>query len=161
VENSHCHEADISSASQEIICSLWNSKLRYGDHNSPPPVPTLSQMISVHDLPYCFLKIRFNITAPSTHSLTICRMLIFTMGTLAHLQAVSDGLLLRSIPGGRLLRPKPEEAWWLGDKDRFNVTTGVIGLHNTAIPLKWRNFKANNFRLTRLKKKKVNEGTLK
>jgi hypothetical protein len=54
------------SASQNIICLLWNPKVHYLVHKNPPLVPVLTHMHPVHNFPPHFPKIQSNIIFPST-----------------------------------------------------------------------------------------------
>ena len=62
MEQAPSWEANKSSASHEIPCIVWNAKVYYHIHKTPPPNPVLSQISRVHKTPSHFLKIHFNIS---------------------------------------------------------------------------------------------------
>jgi len=65
MDKSHFWEVNIHAASQEIPFPLWNLKVHYCVHRSPPLIPTLSQMNPVHTFPPYFPKIHSDVILPS------------------------------------------------------------------------------------------------
>jgi hypothetical protein len=69
LEYSPFWEARNPSASQQNPCLLWNLKVHYHVHKSPPLIPALCQKKPIQILtPYCF-KIHFNIILPASPGL--------------------------------------------------------------------------------------------
>jgi hypothetical protein len=71
MQQSSYSEADSLSATQQIPRLLWNTKFHYHIHNSPPLVPILRQMNSVHTFPPYFPKVHSYISFPSTISSSV------------------------------------------------------------------------------------------
>jgi hypothetical protein len=66
MEQSPSWEANGFAASQEILSILWNPKVHYRIHKSPPPLSILRQLNPVHTPTSYFLKIYLNIILLST-----------------------------------------------------------------------------------------------
>jgi len=63
--------ANSSSVSQEIPCTLCNPKVHYHVNNTPPLTPIVSQMYPVHAIPTYLFKFHFRIMLPSISFLQV------------------------------------------------------------------------------------------
>jgi hypothetical protein len=66
MELSPSWEAANSEATPELPSILWNPKVHYHAHKSPPLVPPLSHIDPVYTIPFHLSKIYFNIVHPPT-----------------------------------------------------------------------------------------------
>jgi hypothetical protein len=78
MELSPSSEAASRAAAQEFPNILYNLKVQYRVHRSPPMVPTLSQINPVHTPPSYLSNIYFNIILPPTSVSSLWLTLLYT-----------------------------------------------------------------------------------
>ena len=112
IEQCHPWESYVAWASKEIPRVLWAPEVHCRIHNSPPPLPVLSQSNWIHAAPSHFLEIYFNITLPST-----TRSPKFSVPFIFSRQKPYS--LLLSSPAYHIPRPShssrfdhPNSSWW-------------------------------------------------
>jgi hypothetical protein len=92
------------SATKQSPSVLWNPKVHRRVHNSPPPVPILSQINPIYILLTYFAKINFSIVLPSTTRSSEC--------SLPCRPANENSLLISHLPHARYM-PRPSQIPWL------------------------------------------------
>jgi len=65
MEQSPCRQVNTHSATREIFCPLWDPKVYYRVHNSPPLIPVLIHTNPAHIFLSYFHMIHSSIILPS------------------------------------------------------------------------------------------------
>jgi len=108
-------EANRFSANQEIPRILWNLKVHYSIHKSPPPVPILSQLDPVHPPTFYFQKIHLNIILTSTPGLVSFLFLSFRF---PHQNPVRNSTIFLHAPPISFFSILSPEWYWVSNTDR-------------------------------------------
>jgi hypothetical protein len=126
-------KADSHSASQKIPRLLWNLAVQYRLHKSPPLLPTLSQLYSVHTFPSISrCPGRSKDSNSEAQCITFRNKLPFFLRSSRGPTLIGCPRMLtqyiRSYPsicGGRTLQPQPEDAPCRGNK---GPATAILSL---------------------------------
>jgi hypothetical protein len=112
MEQSPSSEGTPFSASQEIYRILWKPKDHYRNHNSPPPVPTLSQINPFHPTTSHFLKIHFNIILPSAPGFPKWFLSLRSSSPQCCIHLSSPPYVLQPRPSHSSSFDHPKSIWW-------------------------------------------------
>jgi len=143
MEQSLSWEANSSSSSEEIPHILWSPKVHHHIHNSPPPVPVLSQINPVRATPSHFLKIHFNIIILSTFW---CSNLSLTL-RLPHQNPARTSHIPYTCPHAIVMYVKiyKNYIWKVWDSYKTQLYCSQIGLRFFIDLLVWQHVSTHSF----------------
>jgi hypothetical protein len=91
-------EAINSAATQELPSILWNLKVHYCVHKSPPLVSILSQIDSVHTTPSYLSKIHFSIWPPTYILVFLVVSYLLAFPPVSYMHSSFPPLVLHALP---------------------------------------------------------------